>query len=350
MVAGPVESSADDSAFVAPASRDLPCPAETTPTFSVVIAAYQAVETVADAVQSALSQTHPPLEVIVCDDGSTDGTGSALAQFGSTIRVIRQPNGGEAAAKNAAVRAAQGKYVAILDADDLYFPARLERLGALATRRPDLDVLTTDAVLEVDGFPVRRCYDDTWPFEVANQRSAILKRNFVFGLAAVRRSRLLEAGGFDERLRYAADWDCWIRMILSGSQVGLVAEPLARYRLRAGSLSAERGALLQGRAVVLERAAARGGLTASERASVIQRAAINRREAAVARAFEALDAGAPDARAHAARVARDGGNALPTRLRAAAAVVAPGVCRLLLRRRTNALGRPGPAGVRLPSG
>ncbi len=89
----------------------------------------------------------------------------------------------------------------------MYLPERLEALAELAVSRPDLDILTTDAVLEVDGTAVRRCYTDELPFEVDDQRTAILRRNFVLGLVAVRRERFLDAGGFDESLRYATDWD-----------------------------------------------------------------------------------------------------------------------------------------------
>ncbi|HXH98469.1 MAG TPA: glycosyltransferase, partial [Gaiellaceae bacterium] len=258
-------------AFELPASTRDVSARESNPTFSIVVAAYQAAETIAEALDSAFAQTYPPLEVIVCDDGSTDATLRELRPFEGRIVLLRQPNRGEGAAKNAAVRAAQGEYVAILDADDGYSPRRLEALAALARVRPDLDLLTTDAVLEVGGEAVRRCYTETWPFEVDDQRRAILERNFVFGLAAVRRSRLLEIGGFEESLRYATDWDCWIRLILSGSRVGLVAEPLAHYRLRSTSLSADRGALLEGRAAVLERAAADPALTHEERSAVAAR-------------------------------------------------------------------------------
>src|SRR5512143_1438123 len=75
-------------------------------TFSVVIAAYQAEHTITQAVESALGQTVPPLEVVVCDDGSTDGTADVVARMGSGVRLVRQHNTGESGAKNAAVRAA----------------------------------------------------------------------------------------------------------------------------------------------------------------------------------------------------------------------------------------------------
>src|SRR5204862_4643563 len=160
--------------------------------FSVAIAAYEAARTVAQAVESALSQTLPPLEVIVCDDGSTDDTEGVLSPYDDRIVFLRKENGGEASAKNACLRAASGDFVAILDADDVYFPERLEALGELAAARPALDILTTDAFLELDGVRGRRVYEGGWAFEVDDQRRAILQRNFVFGLAAVRRERLLE--------------------------------------------------------------------------------------------------------------------------------------------------------------
>src|SRR5712692_3660025 len=128
------------------------------PSFSVIIAAYQAAATIGEAVDSALGQTLTPLEVIVCDDGSTDDIERALAPYRDRIVLLRKENGGEASAKNAAARAASGVFVAILDADDAYLPERLEALGELAAARPDLDILSSDAYLELDGQVVRRCY------------------------------------------------------------------------------------------------------------------------------------------------------------------------------------------------
>src|SRR4051794_6053007 len=210
------------------------------PSFSIIIAAYQAAGTVGEAIDSALAQTAPPHEVVVCDDGSTDDLDAALAPYRQRIRLVRKANGGEASAKNAAAREATGDFVVILDADDTFMPERLERLGALAAERPELDILTTDAYLEHDGRVLRRCYRPAWPFAFGGQREEILRRNFIFGLAAVRRERLLALGGFDESIPRTTDWNLWIRMILRGSQAGAVLEPLARYRVHPTSLSADR--------------------------------------------------------------------------------------------------------------
>ena len=189
--------------------------------------------------------------------------------FAGRVEVLRQDNRGEGGAKNTATRAASGEFVAILDADDVYLPERLEALGELAAARPDLDILTTDATLVVDGRPVRNVYDETWTFEVADQRRAILERNFIFGHVAVRREALLAAGGFDETIRWTTDWDCWLRMIYGGSRAGLVDERLAEYRVHPdGALSSDRGRMLSGMVMTLNKArdrAAELGLEAGER-------------------------------------------------------------------------------------
>ena len=186
------------------------------PSFSVIVAAYQVADVIGDALDSIRQQTLPPLEVIVCDDGSSDDLQRALEPYRDEIVLLQKENGGEASAKNAAAAAASGDFVAILDADDVYLPGRLAALSELAQARPDLDILTTDAYLVVDGRRVRRNYDRGWRFEVADQRRAILQRNFVFGHAAVRRERLLEHGGFDEAILWTTDWELWLRLILAG--------------------------------------------------------------------------------------------------------------------------------------
>ena len=157
------------------------------------MAAYQVADLIGEALDSIRRQTVAPLEVIVCDDGSTDDLEAALSPYSDEIVLIRKEHGGEASAKNAAATAARGDFVVILDADDVYLPRRLEALTALARARPDLDILTTDAYLVVHGRRVRRNYGPRWRFDVVDQRRAILQRNFIFGHAAVRRERLHRA-------------------------------------------------------------------------------------------------------------------------------------------------------------
>jgi glycosyltransferase involved in cell wall biosynthesis len=298
-----------------------------------LITAYQAADYLGDAVASALSQTQPPHEVVVCDDGSTDDIEGALAPFRDEIVLLRQENRGLASARNTAAAAASGDFLAILDADDTYLPDRLAALGRLATKRPDLEVLTTDAYLEVNGQVVRRAYTPSWTFPVDDQRSEILRRNFVFGHAAVRREVLLRAGGWDESLRFAEDWECWVRLLLDGSLIGCVVEPLARYRVRAGSLSTNHVAMLEAEINVLEKALMHPRIRPEE--DLVARGTIARleQELAVDRLREALRTRTPGARRCAAAIAADRAAPLGTRLKAAAAAVAPGIVGLLLNRR-----------------
>jgi GT2 family glycosyltransferase len=316
------------------------------PSFSIVVAVYNSAGTVGEALDSAVAQTVAPCEVIVCDDGSTDDLDAALAPYRDRIVLLRRENGGEAAAKNDAIAAARGDFAVILDADDVFLPRRLERLGELAAERPDLDVLTTDAVLEADGREVGRCYDASWTFETADQRGAILERNFVFGLAAVRRARFAATGGFDPAFRYATDWDLWIRLVLDGARIGCVAEPLARYRLQATGLSAQRPQLLRGRAAVLAKAAGHPGLDAAEQERVRRRAESQRAQAVLLEAHEGLAAGAPAARRLALAAAREAALPRSVRLRAALGALAPRLSGRLLQRKQRQVGIEGPAGVR----
>jgi glycosyltransferase involved in cell wall biosynthesis len=291
------------------------------PTISVLIAAYEAAGTIGETVASVLAQTSPPLEVIVCDDGSTDDLAAALSLYRDRLVLLRTEHRGAASAWNHALRAAAGEFVMRVDSDDVLLPNALEALRELAAARPDLDLLSPDVYFEVDGEVVGRFYDEN-PFPVANQRAAILRRCFV-GWPAARRTRLLAVGGFDESLVNGADWDAWIRMILDGARAGLVPEPLLRYRLRPGSLSSDRTRSLQARVVLLDKILEHPRLTSKERKALVatRRRAHSRALAATAR--QALLERRPRARRYALSLAIRRGLALKTRLLAVGAAVLP---------------------------
>jgi glycosyltransferase involved in cell wall biosynthesis len=234
------------------------------PSFSIVITAYEAAGTIAAAVRSSLEQTHTAHEVIVVDDGSKDDLAGALAPFEGKIAVVRKQNGGGASARNAGAAASSADFMAVLDADDTYQPRRLEALAGLATARPDLDLVTTDARFVVEGEGVGS-FSARNPFAASDQRTAIFANCFVGGWPAVRLSRLAEAGGFDEQMRIAYDWDCWLRLILHGAAAGLVDEPLYDYVLHSGSLASSRVASLWERVRLLEKAAENPRLRPQER-------------------------------------------------------------------------------------
>jgi hypothetical protein len=260
------------------------------PRFSVVIRVYQAAATVGDAVASALAQTRPAHEVIVVDDGSTDDLAGALAPFRDRITLIRKANGGPASALNAGLASATGEFLAVLDADDVYRPRRLEALGDLAAARPDLDLVNTETELILNSRPVGRFHAAT-PFVASGQRTAILQSCFVGCSPAVRISRLRAVGGFDETMRIGEDWDCWIRLILNGARAGFVDEPHLEYRLRPHSLTAQRVAALWARVHVLERAAGNPAVRADERQTLMRSLRRHRARAVLAEADDRLGRG-----------------------------------------------------------
>lgn len=223
------------------------------PSFAIVITAYEAAGTIAAAVQSALGQTRPAEEVIVVDDGSNDDLAGVLAPYMDRIELVRRENGGGAAARNTGAAAARSDFMAVLDADDAYHPSRLEVIAALAEREPELDLITTDARLLAGGEPAGTFATFT-PFVTESQRTAIFWTCFVGGWPAIRLSRLESIGGFDEGMRIAYDWDCWLRCILDGARAGFVDEPYYDYVLHQGSLSASRAPSLWERARLLEKA------------------------------------------------------------------------------------------------
>jgi Glycosyl transferase family 2 len=304
------------------------------PSFSVVIPAYRVADVVEDAIRSVLDQTVPPLEVIVVDDGSDDGIEDVVARYADRVRFLRhESNRGAGAAMNTGARAAEGDYVVLIGADDLFAPERLAALGELGQARPDLGLLTTDAWVAVGDEVFRRHHDHTYPFEVANQRREILRRNFVFGHAAVAREIFLELGGFDESIRWTSDWELWARLIVSGRSAGMVAEPLATYRLNERALSSQPLHQARGRRGTLQAIARNPALTDGERADVDRELAEVERRITLLEAVEALRERSAGARRRAFAVFADGAYPPGMRLRALLASALPGIAGRVIARR-----------------
>ena len=272
------------------------------PTISVVIAAYEAAGTIGETVESVLAQDPAPDEVIVADDGSTDRLEQALSPYEGRVEVMRLPHGGVAAARNVASRRAGGEFILFLDADDVLLPGKVASLLSLAEREPRFDVLGTDLYFERDGRRAGR-FGDANPFPAeGEQRLTILERCFVAQIA-VRRSRLLAIGGFDESLRSGSDWDCVLRLVLDGSPVGFAPEPLAVYRIRDGSLTSSRARTFRDRARILEKVLNNPNLLPAERPVAEKLLAAQKARATLGEAQEAVAAGHSDARHRCLRLA-----------------------------------------------
>jgi hypothetical protein len=327
--------------FLAPASPAGLQPGRR-PTFSVVIPAYQAAATIGDAIASARAQSLAPAEILVCDDGSTDDLDAALEPHRSAIKLLRQENRGATAARNALLRVARADFVAPLDADDAWDPARLERLAELGVARPDLDILASDAYFVLDGRISGRFNSET-PFAVERQREAILDRCFLI-CPAMRREPLLALGGYDEELSTGEDWDCCIRLIEAGALAGLVDEPLLEYRFRRESLTSRRAQTLLDRVRVLEKAALNPDLGEGVLEVLQASLARDRGRALQQVAREAVLQADPQARGRLIAVARSRNVGVRARAGALLAAVAPGKARRIVgATQSDSTGRPPPA-------
>ena len=219
---------------------------------SVIIPAYNAERDIAAAVRSVLGQTFQDFEIIVVDDGSSDGTIAALQPFGDRVRIHQQRNAGVSAARNTGARLATGAWLAFLDADDLWMPAKLERQLALTTPMSFTDRLNIGArgdlaVLQSASTPMYG--GDIF---VALMRES----NFITTSSVmIRRELFVELGGFDPALQTAEDWDLWLR-VAARHLIGFVPEALVQYRLQAGSLSRSCQRITRDRIAVISRALA----------------------------------------------------------------------------------------------
>jgi glycosyltransferase involved in cell wall biosynthesis len=211
--------------------------------------AYNVEAYIAGAIESVLAQTFADYELLVVDDGATDGTAAIAEKFArrdDRVHLLRKGNGGLSSARNAALRHATGELLAILDSDDLWEPRFLEaQVGRLAERR-EVDIVTGNAWNlggSRHGEPARPS-PDTRPepglLELLGDEEA------VFIMSVFRRRVYETVGEFDETMRSNEDYDYWIRAALAGFRFARNDEPLGWYRRRSDSLSASDARMLNG--------------------------------------------------------------------------------------------------------
>ncbi|MGE0132760.1 MAG: glycosyltransferase family 2 protein [Blastocatellales bacterium] len=207
------------------------------PDVSVIVPAYNHARYVGEAIESALSQTLPPREVIVVDDGSTDSTPEALDRYKDRIKIIRQSNQGVAAARNNGVAAAAGGWLAFLDADDVWMPRKLERQWQCFADDPGLGLVHCGVIeIDAEGRPLRNKTDGMSGW-VAREM-LIFQRPVILGGgsgAMIPREVFQKVSGFDGGLSTSADWDLYYR-IASRWRIGFVDEPLLQYRLHGSNM------------------------------------------------------------------------------------------------------------------
>jgi glycosyltransferase involved in cell wall biosynthesis len=220
------------------------------PLVSVILPVWNREEWVARAIGSVLAQSYPRVELVVADDGSTDGTSGVVRSFGRSLTLLTQPHRGPYAARNLGLRHATGELIAFIDSDDAWYPDRLERQLPLL-RDPTVGLVFGDAnQVEYRGtVPSPRSLT---AFQITPPRRGWVMDHFAYGNFIPTSSVLVphrcfrELGEFCDSARLSADYAMWFRIALR-YRLDYVDDPVFEYALHAGGISRDLLAALRSR-------------------------------------------------------------------------------------------------------
>jgi glycosyltransferase involved in cell wall biosynthesis len=195
------------------------------PLVSIIVLCHDYGRFLAEAIESALAQDYPRLELLVIDDGSTDDSLEVASRYGERVRILTQENQGLARTCNRGAREATGRWFVFLSADDRIEPAYVSELTQAVEREPDASFAYCSARL----FGAESGVAPARPFSAF---SLIRGRNYINGSALTRRSAYLETGGYPEDLGEGAfdDWDFWLTMVDHGHRGTYFPKPLLHWR------------------------------------------------------------------------------------------------------------------------
>jgi len=209
--------------------------------FSLITPAYNASQTLEATVASGLAQRHGDFEIVISDDGSTDDTltlATSLARRDPRIRVVSGPNGGCSVARNRAFEAARGEFCVLLDSDDVLGPHYLERMSAFIDANPGFDLYSCNGTRRLpSGFEEPFFDGPTYARETSWTLDDLIPEDRIFVMAITRRDMWQRIGGFRSDLRYAEDYDYWLRALAAGATHRYLPERLATLVFRTDSKS-----------------------------------------------------------------------------------------------------------------
>jgi glycosyltransferase involved in cell wall biosynthesis len=195
------------------------------PLISCIIPVFNGERYLAEALDSILKQSYRPLEIIVIDDGSSDGTATVVARYGTQVRYLWEPNSGPAPARNRGLSAATGEFVSFLDADDLWDPKKLERQMARFETRPELDV----CVAYVQNFWIPELREEAE--RLRDNRVSKPLPGYSTGTLLARRSVFETVGPFNAALPHGDSTDWFLRAAERGAVIELLSDVLYYRRL-----------------------------------------------------------------------------------------------------------------------
>lgn len=212
------------------------------PKFSVVIAVYNKEKHLAKTLQSVFAQTFQDFEVVLVNDGSTDGSEKVIKQFkDSRLRYYHQENKGAAAGRNAAINKATAPYIALLDADDLWEPTYLETMDTLIKTHPNENVFACAVAVETKGKTIKSAY--SIPNLTANKtyivdyfKSSFFNTILTSSSTIFNKNILQKVSNYDTTLESGEDTDFWIKIGLN-FKIVFINKQLVTYRYYSQSLS-----------------------------------------------------------------------------------------------------------------
>lgn len=245
--------------------------------FSVVIPTYDRMAFLPATLAAVFAQRFTDFEVLVVDDGSSDGTAEYLRSLGDRVTVLRQPNRGPGAARNLGLRHAKGRYVAFLDSDDRWFPWTLEAYARMAAEHGEPAILSPSVIEFGEDAELARVAETPVSCIASGDFLSAWRRPATVGsgLGAVRRDALEATGGFTELAVNAEDHDLMLRLGTAPGFVSLRAPAVQAWRRHASGLSIDLGRLVAGCEFLVRReregAYPGGTARARERRDVIAR-------------------------------------------------------------------------------
>lgn len=219
------------------------------PSVSVIIPTYNRKDLVLETINSVLKQTFKDYEIIVVDDGSTDGTQLELSYLvhSGKLRYVYQENNGLASARNRGIDESVGRYLAFLDSDDIWLPSKLEKQVAMLEKDPHCAMVYTDSrnFNEYGLSPVSRLVSSDKNTMAGMIWEYLVMGNFINpSTVLIRKTVIGQVGYFDTALKMGEDWDFWMR-IAHKNRIGFIDEALVHYRIHSNNMTKNTAVLTQ---------------------------------------------------------------------------------------------------------
>lgn len=211
---------------------------------SIVIPCYNSELYIENCINSILTQDYSNFEVLIIDDGSKDKTSAFVKRIidknkNKSLRYYFQDNNGQSSARNLGILHSKGNYIAFLDSDDYMTPNSLQVRMDMVKSKPSIDILHSDAFLNIDGNILKQTYKELYGAKIETKIiKNLLKQNFLINSTViVKKEVLLEVGMYDPLIFSAEDYDLWIRIALKNKKFDYVDTPTIVHTIRKSSLS-----------------------------------------------------------------------------------------------------------------